>query len=347
MLIQDLLQRVPPEALRRAQRLMATRGEESAEAFLEIADDGTVTMSRLPDVREIDYIIRALNDEAKSGIGMGAMGGQTAVGASLEELANNLRLVLRNQVPEYDRALGVAADPIRRSQAVEHGADLLKPSTTREQVAEWVDGITQPEREALLQGVRSSLDDAIANVTRAVADGDMDAREAIAALKRLSSRAAREKLRLAIDDDQIVNDLFDEMDRITQSFELRASVANNSRTFQRQEMNRRVDTLVDPDTALGALGRGEPVNAGKRLVRSFTGMSPTNMLRRKDETMVEVVNALTRRGPEAQRTLSDIRDFNAVTQTGNQRTVTLRQLLSGAASNVGNLATQRALSYQQ
>ncbi|MCZ4093046.1 hypothetical protein [Sinorhizobium psoraleae] len=47
------------------------------------------------------------------------------------------------------------------------------------------------ERRGVAQGIRSQIDEKIANVTRAVQDGNMDAREAIKGLKDLSSRAAR------------------------------------------------------------------------------------------------------------------------------------------------------------
>jgi hypothetical protein len=292
-LIEDLLQRVPPEALRRAQRLMRTRGEESAETFISIADDGTVTLTHPPDVRELDYIIRALNDEAQAGIGQGAMGGQTAVGGALEELARNIRTTLRNQVPEYDAALNVASDAIRRTQFVQRGSELLRANTTREMVADWTQGITQAERADLAQGIRSSLDDALANVQRSIQSGDdTSVREAIAAVKKLSSRANREKVALAIGDAE-AQQLFDEIDRVARSFELQAAVSTNTRTFQRQEMNRRVNEFADPDNAVEAVLKGEPVNAAKRATRTITGRTPERASRRKDQIMEEIARVLT------------------------------------------------------
>ena len=194
MLLDELLTRVDPAVIKRANDLMRTKGETSAQIMAQVADDGTVTFLRKPDVRQIDYITRALNEEASSGIGAGAMGGQTTLGSALEDLSRHLRSVLRNHVPEYNTALKEGQDAIRQSQSIKRGAELLRPGTTRETVAEWTQSMTPEERVGILQGVRSAFDDTLANVTRAVSDGDMDAREAIKALRDLSSRAAREKL---------------------------------------------------------------------------------------------------------------------------------------------------------
>lgn len=345
--LEGLLSRLDRSEIDAANTLMRKEGHRSRQIIAEIADDGTVTYREMPDIRQIDYITRALNDRAQANAGLGALGGQTNEGRVFANLATEIRNVTRTAVPEYDAALRTAADPIRRSQAVQRGSELLRARTTREQVAEWVADITPAERDALLQGIRSNLDDTIANVQRAVADGNMEAREAIAALRILSSRSAREKLRLAIGDDQAADELLAEIDRIVRSFELRAGVADNSRTFQRQEMNRRVNELTDPDGIVGALGKGEPINALKRGTQTLTGMTPGNALRRKDAMMEEAAGVLTRRGPAARNSLAALSRFNTATQASSARTVTLRQLIEAGGANAANLATQRSLDYMR
>lgn len=124
-------------------------------------------------------------------------------------------------------------------------------------------GMTQAERQALAQGVRSQIDDTMARVSRTVMDGDVPAREAISALRNLSSRANREKLAMAIGDEP-AGQLFAEIDRIATSFDLRASVADNSATYARQAMEQRVGDLTQPGV-IGRAARGEPVNAVRRL----------------------------------------------------------------------------------
>jgi predicted secreted Zn-dependent protease len=101
------------------------------------------------------------------------------------------------------------------------GSKLLLPATTRDQVAEAVQGMTQAEKDAVAQGVRSHLDDAMANVQRTLQDGDTGAREAVKALKNLSSRANREKLETVIGKGK-ADALLRELDQAATSFDLRA-----------------------------------------------------------------------------------------------------------------------------
>ena len=71
-------------------------------------------------------------------------------------------------MPEYGKALETAADPIRRSKAVEFGGKLFRRPSRAIRSTTSPSGITGPEREAIAQGVRSRLDDLMANVTRTI-----------------------------------------------------------------------------------------------------------------------------------------------------------------------------------
>lgn len=290
--------RVPSNVVSEANALMRLNGEESAQILARVADDGSVAFEQLPDVRQIDYITRALNQAAQSGDGAGALGGQTPKGRAYQNLAGEIRDTLKGLVPEYGQALETAADPIRRSQAVDLGSKLLSPSMTRDQVGEAVQGMTGPEREALAQGARSRLDDLMANVTRTVQDGDTTAREAIKAIKDLSSRANREKLSLAIGDDQATA-LFDEIDRAAKSFDLRASVTENSKTFARQATERQIGELTQPG-AIGKALQGEPIKATKSIVQALTGMTPERIKGREDAIYSDIARLLTRQGGAGQ-----------------------------------------------
>lgn len=334
--LEALLQRVDPSVIRRANSLMRTRGEKSSQIIAEIGDNGEIVYRSAPDVRQIDYITRALNEEAEAGIGMGALGGQTALGAALQDLSREIRDTLRTHIPEYDVALNVGREAIQTSRALQDGYNALRPSVTREQVAASVRNLSPEDRAAYAAGIRSQIDDALSNVTRTVMDGDVDAREALKALRDLSSRSSREKVATVIGD-EAADDLFRELDRATQSFELRASVADNSKTFQRQEMSRQVDSMVNPDGILGALGRGEPVNAGKRAVSFLTGMTPERALAAKDAIMTDVARALLSQGPDAIRNMQSIIDMNAVRQGASS----VADALVRAGSRVG-----AASSYQ-
>ena len=334
--LEELLTRVDPAVIRRANALMRTKGERSAQIIADIGDDGEIVFRTAPDVRQIDYITRALNEEAEAGIGAGAMGGQTTLGAALQDLSRDIRGTLRGHIPEYDVALNTGREAIQTSQALQNGYEALSTGTTREQVADAVRGLSDADRAAYAGGIRSRLDDALANVTRTVMDGDVTAREALKTLRDLSTRASREKVALVIGDDA-AEELFGELDRAARSFELRAGVADNSKTFQRQEMGRQVDAVTNPDGVIGALGRGEPVNAGRRLVQAITGFTPERALASKDAMMTEVARALLSQGPEA------VRSAQALSQLGMARAGSSE--VARALANVGVLGAPAAYQY--
>lgn len=283
--------RVPASAIKAANELMRTEGNSSKQILAHLADDGTVVFEKMPDVRQIDYLTRGLNEVAERANGKGALGGQTPIGRAYQSLSNIIRDTLRKHVPEYDHALNVAADSIRRSKAVEIGSKLFSPSTTRDVAAQSVKGMTPAERTSLAIGIRSNIDDAMARVSRTVMDGDTEAREAIKALKDFSIRANKEKLAIAIGPLR-AGKIFSDLDRATRSFELRASVAENSKTFARQATERRIKEITQPGP-VGKLMQGEPLNAGKRVAQVLSGKTPERIAAQEDSMYSQIAKLLT------------------------------------------------------
>lgn len=304
--IEDILStRVPGSAIKAANDLMKTEGVKSAQILADVADDGSVTFRSLPDVRQLDYITRGLKAVADEADGKGKLGGTTDIGRAYNNLSREIRERLKGLVPEYAKALETAADPIRRSQAVELGSRILSPAMRRDQVAEAVAGMSGAEKSALAQGVRSQIDDLMANVTRTVQDGDTGAREAIKALRDLSSRASREKLELVLGNK--AGPLFDELDRVAKSFDLRASVAENSKTYARLATDRRVRDVTDPG-AIGQIMAGKPLNAFQRIAQIFTGTTPEATVQNQDKVYSEIARLLT--SPQSQQVFDAISNIN-------------------------------------
>lgn len=288
--------RVPASAIKAANELMRTEGNASRQILARI-DGDTVVFEKLPDVRQIDYITRGLNDVAERANGQGALGGQTPLGRAYQGLSNKIRDTLRQHVPEYDRALNVAADSIRRSKAVEIGSKLFSPSVTRDAAQGMVKGMTAAERTALATGIRSNVDDAMARVSRTVMDGDTEAREAIKALKDFSSRANMQKLAVAIGPLR-AGKIFSDLAKATKSFELRASVAENSKTYARLATDRRIKEMAQPGP-VGKIMQGEPIQAGKRAVQLLTGKTPEKVAAQEDAMYSQIARLLTGSKEEA------------------------------------------------
>lgn len=297
-----LANRIPASAIEYANKLMRARGETSSQIMAEIADDGSVKFSRLPDVRQWDYIKQAVDALGRQGDGNGLMGGQTPLGRAYEGLARDVRNSVKGLVPEYGRALDAGADTISRVRAVEFGSTLLQPGTTREVVAETIDGMSRAEMAALRQGVRSQIDETLANVRAVASDQNIDARQAQAALAAMSSDAAKQKLRMILGDDFAA--LEPQIDRAAVALGLRAAVATNSKTAGRGIMGE----VLNESTTPGAVRSGQPLQAGRNAWQAMTGATPEALSRLRAKTRAELADLLTRRGegPQILRTIEDI-----------------------------------------
>lgn len=334
--------RVPQSAITEANALMRTEGLGSKQILAKVADDGTVTFETLPDVRQIDYITRGLNEVADQADGAGKLGGTTAKGRAYQNLSGEIRDTLRDLVPDYGKALETAADPIRRSKAVELGSKLLSPAMTRDQVNEAVQGMTGPEKDALAQGVRSRLDDMMANVTRTVQDGDTGAREAVKAIKDLSSRANREKLEAAIGKNK-ADSLFAEIDRAATSFDLRAAVNENSKTYARQATDRKIGEMTSPG-AIGTLAQGKPLNAMQRIAQALTGQTPERVIANQDAVYSQLADVLTRGQGQAQPIFNAVQGLGQTDQATALMADRIARALSGPRLSypTGTLLEDRA-----
>lgn len=342
LLLDELLARVPQEVINRANRLMSIRGENSRQIMAQIADDGTVTYMQQPDVRQIDYITRALNEEASAGIGQGAMGGQTDLGSSLQSLSGDIRNVLGNHVPEYRTALDTAGDAIQRSRAVQLGADILNPSLTMDDVIRQSQNLSDAERQGIATGLRSQIDNLMARVRRTLGNPDTETREAAKALVSLSDRATRTKIEAAIGED-LANQIFQELDRAGMSFELASSVANNSQTFARQNQQQVVNDMAGGDGILWALRRGQPLNAGQRATQVATNATDAAVSQRADDINNQIVRMLVARGPQAQANWQTMNSL--ANQTfGNDAVSRALAASLGQAALPSSLATQRYIA---
>lgn len=301
--LENLMGRIPQSAINRANELMRIEGAESAQIMARIGDDGAVTFTRMPDVRQLDYITRALGDVASQQNALGgALGGTTQLGRATQGLQRQIRDVLRREVPEYGQALDTAADAISRVQAVDLGASILRPATTREMVREGLRGASRAEREAAKSGFRSALDDQLANVNAVASDPNVDIREFQRLANNLRSRRTQENMETLLGPKDAQR-LYRELDQNVVSLELRAAIARNSATARRQAIAGQVEGITAPG-ALGTLLSGEPVNATKRIVQAVTGTTPEARALRQMGIYDEIATALTGlRGQQAEQAL--------------------------------------------
>tara|TARA_R110000744_G_scaffold356450_1_gene463199 strand:- start:38 stop:2245 length:2208 start_codon:yes stop_codon:yes gene_type:complete len=296
--LENQLKRVPQSAINRANELMRLEGVESAQILADVAENGAVSFRRLPDVRQLDYITRAMGDVAEQQNALGKLGGTTQLGRATANLQQKIRKVLKAEVPQYGDALDVAADAISRSRAVEAGADILKLGTTREAVKDALRGASKAERNAAKSGLRSAIDDTLAKVNAVASDPNIDIREFQKLANNLRSRSMRDKMVTLLGKGEADN-LYKQLDENVVSLELRAAIARNSATQGRKAIQGVVEDITSPG-ALSTLMAGEPINATKRVVQTITGTTPEARTLRQMGIYDEIANTLVNlRGSQA------------------------------------------------
>jgi hypothetical protein len=305
--LENLMQRVPQSAINRANELMRVEGVQSAQILADIADDGSIRFIRMPDVRQLDYITRALGDVASAqNAAGGLLGGTTQLGRATENLSRDIRRTLRNEVPAYATALDTAADAISRTNAVTLGASILNPSTTREMVRNGLRGASTAEREAAKAGFRSALDEKLANVNAVASDPNIEIREFQKLANEFRSRAMRENMESLLGPAN-ANRLYKELDEQVVSLELRAAIARNSATALRTGVKGVVEDITAPNILKTLVSEGPksgPVNAIKRFMAVLTGTTSEAQAIRQMGIYDEIAGTLVGlRGQQAQQAL--------------------------------------------
>jgi hypothetical protein len=297
--LDSLLRRVPPSALRQAEELMLLDGEESRQIMATINDNGTITYTRPPDVRQIHYIMQALDGIAESTDGRGVFGRQTPKGGKVENLRSQISQTLRELVEPFARAQDEAADVARQIRAADLGrrlTDLPTPEFARE-----FRGLeTAAERTAVRDGVRSYIDEMMDRVVRTAGDPDTSTREAQTALRAFSSTQNKANLRILLGQ-EAADSLLDQMDRASTAFELRTALAEGSRTAIRTSLQTGIKESANTGF-LRTLMAGEPIRAMQRVVQALTGETAEARQLREQGLYEEIARVLTETSGDRART---------------------------------------------
>lgn len=245
----ERLERIDPAILAKAERIARYEGKPSLNKMVKIDEAGNIIgWQDLPDVRFIDYVTRALNDVE----GVGAVEMKNAQ----RSLASEIRGLADQLVPEYANARDIAASVIDLRNALDIGNDLLKPKMKVYDVQKAVKTMKSSELNAVRQGLRSHLDEIMGNVKTAMTDPNVDAREVVKGLKELSSRNAKDKVRLILGEDQ-AKEFFRQFDEVYSAMSMRAGIARGSATQPRQMVGERVEAeAAKLQSGLGLLQEG-------------------------------------------------------------------------------------------
>lgn len=332
------MDRLYPEYLDRKKAVIAADKAMAKGPTAPPMRSDTVPMK---SVYDIDQIKRTLDEVKRTNDGQGLMGGQTEYGVEAGKRAKEIRDLLAEISPDYKDALAKGADTISRVQNVEFGATILRPQTTREAVRDMISGATGGENAALRQGLRSQIDETLANVKAVASDQNIDARAAAKAFSDLSSPAAREKMAMVLGDSWPA--LEKQLDQAGAALGLRARTSANSATFGRGAAESAIADEIMPS----ALRRGQPMQALKDTAATMMGASPEAVRRARDDVKGEIAALLTRQNGAPQQTIETVLRALAKNpvnpNSGNSTRRMIEALLLGNTGNVTGAMQEKLL----
>jgi post-segregation antitoxin (ccd killing protein) len=192
----QLLDRVDPDIINRANTLMRREGLQSNQIRVQLDEAGNIIgTEQLPDVMQIDYITRALQSRAR------AMGVEPEDVRTLTAQLVDIRGTLDDLVPEYAAARSQAAELLGNVEALEVGYGALLTGTRRDILQQQLDGMTPGEMENVRAGMRDYLQEMMGRASRPLDENAQEVQEAVAALRQLTTSNAQEKLRMILGDE--------------------------------------------------------------------------------------------------------------------------------------------------
>ncbi|MCP4407470.1 MAG: hypothetical protein GY807_06870 [Gammaproteobacteria bacterium] len=222
--LETLLKRpAAAQALRKAQTLAANEGVASQQWFANIADDGKVTIERVPDIRQLDLTKRALDDM----IDGAKRAGNNNEARILTGLKTDLVGMMDDAVPEYAQARNAFAGPSAVLDAMEDGRGIFKNQMTPAELQRTLAGMGQSEQEAYQQGARAAIADIMGTARN----------DANAARAMFEKGYNQDKLALLVGKEQ-ADQLLKQLDNERTFMHTRNQVLGNSRTAPRQEIIR-------------------------------------------------------------------------------------------------------------
>lgn len=235
----ELVDRVDDDILRSANRLMAREGVRSSQMrFVEDANGNIIDIEEMPDIRQIDYITRALQSRAST------LGASPEDVRTFSSLLRDIRETADELVPAYRDARSRAAEVIGEREAMSFGEQVLSSGLKRGDVQIGLENMTAGELSNVRAGMRQYIDDVMARVSRPLDPDGQEAKEAVRALRELTSREARDKIRLVLGD-EAGDAFFERLGNAVEPLAVRA-VGTGSPTAPRQFAERVIREEAEP-----------------------------------------------------------------------------------------------------
>lgn len=343
--LDDILARIDPRdftaAVTEASKEARDAGIRNLNIMASVDDAGNVVFSQPPSVMDLDYLARGLSNMVEAGTDK-ITGQMSPAARRASGQVKAIRDFLKENVPDYAKALKLGGDKIKQTEALTMGRRLLSETTTVEDVRNVMRGASEDVRAAARKGVRENLDAIMGRARSTIADleaGNMDfaagqnaAAEAVAAVRNLLNRNNMQKSRYVLGSS--ANRLFDELEKVGDALVLRAAVARGSATAIRTAGQQQMADEVAPGLLRRTLGNaGNPLEAGREITQTLAGIDARSISDAQRGYYAEIADALTRiRGQDAQRALAAVRKAMAGQPMKDAEARLIGRVVAGSAT---------------
>lgn len=273
--------------------------------FADIADDGTVSVIRVPNATEWDYIKRALDGRA---YGQGVTENDKRIFSGLSRMVKDtVDQALSPGAPEqsvWARARAVASNEFELTDALEAGKAAFSRNLSPDEMAAEMAGMSQAQREAYRIGARQSIRSTMENAaTKFGENADT------AGMRQLGSIAAREKV------DQISPGASQELGRALDAEARFAStyqnVLQNSRTASRQAAQQSLPAGARPGRTGGDLRNSSLSGwAIEGVYRAFNALRAGAQREAAEREVADLARMLVAQGNDANQIVRALIDYN-------------------------------------
>ena len=294
------------------------------QILADVAEDGSISFSVMPNLRQLDQIKQALGEVAFKEVDN--LGRPTVDALDAVQWYRAISSKLKDASPEYKKAVDLGGDKISLDNALELGLNMLSPKISARDVVRNMKGADAIEKQYAKLGVRSSIDDLINNIKATVASPDIDINALRTVFTKLSSKNSRAKIKHLLSASE-AKQLFKDLDQAQMSLALRAAVAINSKTSIRTTQKQIVDDMTDIG-AFAHLLRLEPAQASQQVVQKITGETDQLSVMARKEIYTDIAKVLTQmKGKEARTALKVIMRASKAEQVSNAELKAVSDLL--------------------
>lgn len=336
--ILDALRRIPKgqhaPVIRETRDLMQLEAQPRGPFFARVHDDGHVSISRLPNVQELDYLTRILNEKAAKGTEWKGLG--------VKAISKKIRDELKYISGDYRQALYLGELRASAKEAAELGDKAIRTGMTRDEMQAAISELKNKHVELgdwidqhLRGGMRNRIDEQVMRAkdpmapspTQAgnVARGAQRDPTTVRTVKDLTSPVTLEKIEFILGKEKTAR-LKGVVDESKEAILTRDTMVENVRQAGRRSLNE-ADAVDDAAEAAKLAATVSP-EAGV-LKAAMKRVRDAQRAKKPNKTAAAVVNALMK--PADQDALTQIMRLRHKSERGLREARIMEQIMGAPA----------------